>query len=57
MKISIASDHAGFELKEDVKVNYAAVSSFSFYEYDDCVRMINALEWDRNKEFNKIKKQ
>lgn len=52
----IVSKSVGTELKEDVQINYAAVSSFSFYEYDDCVRMINALEWDRNKEFNKIKK-
>jgi hypothetical protein len=52
----LSSKNGGVELKEDVKVNYASVSSFSFYEYDDCVRMINALEWDRNKEFNKIKK-
>lgn len=52
----LSSKNGGIELKEGVKVNYAAVSSFSFYEYDDCVRMINALEWDRNKEFNKIKK-
>jgi hypothetical protein len=52
----LASKNGGIELREDVKVNYAAVSAFSFYEYDDCVRMINALEWDRNKEFNKIKK-
>jgi hypothetical protein len=52
----LTSKNGGIELKEDVKVNYAAVSSFSFYEYDDCVRMIDVLEWDRNKEFNKIKK-
>ena len=50
------SKNGDTKLKEGVKVNYAAVSSFNFYEYDDCVRMINALEWDRNKEFNKIKK-
>ena len=52
----LAHESGEVKLKEDVKVNYAAVSSFSFYEYDDCVRMINALEWDRNKEFNKIKR-
>lgn len=53
---SFVSKNGDTELKESVKINYAAVSNFSFYEYDDCVRMINALDWDRNKEFNKIKK-
>tara|TARA_B100000963_G_scaffold361392_1_gene396506 strand:- start:1461 stop:3416 length:1956 start_codon:yes stop_codon:yes gene_type:complete len=52
----LVHENGDVKLKEDVKVNYSAVPSFSFYEYDDCVRMINALDWDRNKEFNKIKK-
>lgn len=53
---TISKNNEDVAVKESVKINYAAVSNFSFYEYDDCVRMINALEWDRNKEFNKIKK-
>ena len=40
---------------EDVKLNYSFLEQFSFYNYDDSVRMINELGWDRNREFNKIK--
>jgi len=38
------------------KLNYSLLGNFSFYEYDDSVRMINDLKWDRTKEFDKIKK-
>lgn len=48
--------NSSVDYKEEVKINYNAITSFSFYEYDDCVRMINQLEWDRKKEFDKIKK-
>jgi len=40
---------------DDVKLNYSFLEQFSFYNYDDSIRMINGLNWDRNKEFNKIK--
>ena len=41
---------------EELPLNYDLVNLFSFHEYDDSVRMIEELEWDREKEFNKIKK-
>ena len=40
---------------EDVELNYSFLEQFSFYNYDDSIRMISGLNWDRNKEFNKIK--
>lgn len=35
---------------------YQYLQSFSFHNYDDSVRMILDLKWDRKKEFDKIKK-
>lgn len=37
-------------------LNYSLLRNFSFYEYDDSVRMIQELKWDRTREFDKIKK-
>lgn len=49
------------ELEDEVdtpteKLDYSLLSNFSFYEYDDSVRMIEELKWDRTKEFDKLKK-
>lgn len=41
---------------EDKDLNYESIQRFDFHDYDDSVRMINQLEWDRKKEFDKIKK-
>jgi hypothetical protein len=42
---------------EGVKLNYSLLTSYSFTIYDDCSRILEELNWDKNKEFNKIKKQ
>jgi hypothetical protein len=42
---------------KEVKFNYSLISSYSFNIYDDCSRILEELKWDKNKEFNKIKKQ
>jgi hypothetical protein len=42
---------------ECVKLNYSLLTSYSFTIYDDCSRILEELNWDKNKEFNKIKKQ
>lgn len=42
---------------EEVNLNYSLISSYSFNIYDDCSRILEELKWDKNKEFNKIKKQ
>jgi hypothetical protein len=42
---------------ESVKLNYSLLTSYSFTIYDDCSRILEELNWDKNKEFNKIKKQ
>ncbi len=44
------------EEEQDIKLNYSLLGGFSFYSYDDSVRMIQDLKWDRTKEFDKIKK-
>ena len=41
---------------ENKELNFEAIQRFDFHDYDDSIRMINQLEWDRKKEFDKIKK-
>jgi hypothetical protein len=56
--IDVVEEESPVTTKEDenTTLNYSLLQGFSFYEYDDSVRMINALNWDRNKEFDKIRK-
>jgi len=55
IKVEKATDDNIVEHKEEKKINYSFLQQFSFYNYDDSVRMINALNWDINKDFKKIK--
>lgn len=41
--------------KEEVNLNYKLIPRLDFYEYDDSIMMIEELNWDRNKDFDKIK--
>jgi hypothetical protein len=43
------------ESQEEIKLNYSFLQQFSFYEYDDCTRMIEELKWERNRDFDKIR--
>src|ERR1035437_5814652 len=36
-------------------LDFSLLKYFELGEYDDCLRMINVLKWDVNKEFYKIK--
>jgi hypothetical protein len=40
---------------KNLKTKYEHLKSFSFNNYDDSVRMILDLKWDRKKDFDKIK--
>lgn len=43
------------KIEDDGKLDFSLLKYFDLSEYDDCLRMINVLKWDVNKEFYKIK--